>query len=118
MHCSRILGMVALTLTLVLPGCGTSLSNALKPSANRTLFDGNYYPARLSTDKANRAAFSVTVSRAAQGIDGAREAGRYEATRYCIEQYGDSDAIWTVGPDTEGLTIRDDQLTLAGRCKG
>ena len=103
------LGMVA--------GCG-SLKNLTQPSSKRVLFEGLYYPARLSPNRDDRKAFTVTVNRAAQGIEGAREAGRYEATRYCIEIYGRSDATWTVGPDTEGLAVVDDQLILAGRCKG
>lgn len=112
-------GMITLMLaTLVLAGCGASLRDTLRPSASRALFDGQYYPARIARDREDRAAFAVAVSRVSQGIDGAREAGRYEATKYCLEQYGNSDAIWTVGPDSETLTVRDDQLDLAGRCKG
>jgi hypothetical protein len=118
MRVQRVLTMGMIVAALALAGCGTSLRNALKPSANRALFEGNYYPARLSRDRDDRAAFVVTVSRAAQGIDGAAEAGRYEATKYCIDQYGDSDALWSVGPDSEGLALQDDQLVLAGRCRG
>ncbi len=110
--------IAAMVATLALAGCAGGVRNALKPSGSRALFDGKYYPARLTRDRDDRAAFSVTVSRVAQGTDGAREAGRYEATKYCIAQYGNSDATWTIGPDTETLTARDDQITFTGRCAG
>jgi hypothetical protein len=107
-----------LAVTLAVSACGSSLRNTLQPSSKRVLFEGQYFPARLSRDRDDRAAFSVVVSRAGQGLNGAREAGRYEATKYCIDQYGNSDAVWSVGPDSAGLAVRDDQLTLAGRCAG
>jgi hypothetical protein len=49
---------------------------------------------------------------------GAREAGRYEATKYCINQYGTSDIAWVSGPDVEdgSLTINNDELQLRGAC--
>lgn len=114
----RVMSFGLLAVLLGLPACGASLGDTLKPASSRVLFEGNYFPARLSRDRDDRAAFSVVVSRAGQGLDGAREAGRYEATKYCIDQYGNSAAIWTVGPDSDGLTVGDDQLVLAGRCAG
>jgi len=75
-----ILGLMAVTLAL--PACGSNLRDTLRPAAKRVLFEGKYYPARLSRERDDRAAFTIVVSRAAQGLDGAREAGRYEATKY------------------------------------
>ena len=51
-------------------------------------------------------------------LDGAREAGRYEAIRYCIANFGSSDIAWTEGPDAEDgtLTIANDRLLLRGTC--
>jgi len=83
-------------------------------------FDGHYYKVKSSTvdKKATLADFTVTISQVSQSLDGAREAGGYEGTRYCIKYFGSSTIDWTVGPETEpqNLTIADDTLTFAGRC--
>jgi hypothetical protein len=110
-------GALLLGALMLVAGCSNGFSNLIRPAKNRVMFEGLYYPARISAERGDRAAFTVTVNRADQGIDGAREAGRYEATKYCIKQYGRSDTEWSVGPDTEGLAISNDQLVLVGRCK-
>jgi hypothetical protein len=86
----------------------------------REPFDGFYFKAKTSaTDKkTTRAVFTTTISGVSQSLDGARQAGAYEGTKYCIAQYGTSQIAWTVGPDTEpqNLTIVDDKLTFSGKC--
>lgn len=81
-------------------------------------FDGKIFRAKLSTVDKQRDQFSIEVSPASASLVGAREAGRYEATRYCIENYGSSDVDWVAGPDAEDgtLTVRDDRLLLRGAC--
>ena len=100
----------ALAAALALTACG-------KPG-ERVRFDGNYYPAKLAKSGDRRAEFSVTVRGAAQGLNGAREAGRYEATRYCIETYGDSDIAWQAGygPEDGRVLTGDGSLVLRGSC--
>lgn len=68
--------------------------------------------------KVTLADFLVTVRDVSQSLDGARAAGRNEATKYCIAQYGTSQVKWNVGPDTaaEYLRVVDDTLTFSGRC--
>ncbi len=63
-------------------------------------------------------ALGAPVSPVAVDPDGAREAGRYQATRYCLLTYGGSDKEWTIGPDLpiEELPVDGDTLTLQGRC--
>lgn len=110
-------GVLIAALAVSVTGCG-GLGDRLTPAQNRVLFEGKYYPARVTRDRDDRAAFAVTVSRAGQGLSGAREAGRYAAVKYCLDQYGNSDAVWSLGPDSDGVTVSNDQITLAGRCAG
>jgi hypothetical protein len=86
--------------------------------SERVYFNGNYYPAKVGHVGADRKAFVVTVRGAGQGLDGAREAGRYEGTRYCIDDYGTSDIEWSQGPDAPAgqLRIENGDLILRGRC--
>ncbi|QBF31344.1 hypothetical protein [Thalassococcus sp. S3] len=105
---------VILTLTglALLAGCGPSRDDRIR-------FDGQLFRMNASTvDRDNRKLFEVTVRPVSASLDGAREAGRYEAIRYCIENYGTSDMIWSVGPDTEGtaLAVTNDTLTFRGAC--
>jgi len=83
-------------------------------------FDGYLYKAKARPvdKKVSRADFTATVWEVSQSLEGARQAGRYEGTKYCIAQYGSSRVKWSVGPDTppENLRIVDDTLTFAGRC--
>ncbi|MBI6630230.1 hypothetical protein JAO82_10090 [Pontibaca sp. S1109L] len=81
-------------------------------------FDGVYFKAKAAAvnKTVTRSVFIVQVADASQSITGAREAGRYEGTRYCIENYGTSDIIWEIGPDNPELVLADDTLTLKGMC--
>ena len=65
-----------------------------------------------------RLTYTLRVRNASQSITGAREAARYEATVYCVTNYGSSDIKWVVGPDTppENLRLVDDALTFQGAC--
>ena len=80
--------------------------------------EGTRFRARANADSADRRAVTITVTPVAVNPDGAREAGRYEATKYCLLTYGGSDTEWTVSPDQpiEELPVADDTLTLQGRC--
>lgn len=102
---------LALTSILTLAACGLN--------ENRPTFDGKLFRAKLSKVDKQRDQFSVTVSPVSQSLDGAREAGRYEATKHCIAQFGTSDIVWVNGPDGEEgtLIVTDDKLQLRGACK-
>ena len=85
---------------------------------NRLAFDGQQFRAKLSKVDKQRDQFSVTVSPVSNSLAGAREAGRFEATKYCIAQFGTSDIAWLSGPDAEDgeLTITNDKLEFRGSC--
>ena len=102
--------MLGLCATLALAACG-------KPG-ERMRFNGNYYPAKLQQTGESRESFVVSVSDPGQGIEGAREAGRFEATRFCIETFGDSTIDWRAGydPDAGAAVIDNGRLILRGAC--
>ena len=110
--------LMALMASMV-AGCA-GRGDMLRAKNARILFEGKYYPASIEKNKDDRRAFNIQVRDAALGIDGAREAGRYQATKYCIAQYGNSYVDWTVGPDTpaDQLTTKDGSLFFAGSCRG
>lgn len=102
-------------LALALSGCAV-----FQTGDSQARFDGNIYPAELVRDEADRARFLVAVEGVSQGLAGAREAGRFEATKYCIAQYGNSRVFWAVGPDSEAarIAVAGDTLTFQGECEG
>ena len=116
-----IFGMLILSLTACsrLQG-GLGRLGVGKGAANRAQveIEGTRFRARASAEREDRRAFSVTVSPVAVDPDGAREAGRYQATRYCLLTFGGSDKEWIISPDlaTEELPVDGDTLTLQGRC--
>lgn len=98
-----------------LSACGVSASS------DRVLFDGKAFRAKAKAVDKKRAPadFTVTVKGVSASLDGAREAGRYEGTRFCIQNFGSSRIAWKIGPDTEpqNLRIDNDSLTFAGACR-
>jgi hypothetical protein len=106
----RGLATVVVASTLV-AACSGTIRNV-----NAVKFDGHYFAGRASKSSADPHGFSVRIRNAAKSIAGAREAARYEATIYCIQQFGTSDIIWSIGPDDEAISLSNRSLTLAGRC--
>jgi len=109
------------------PGVGILLIGALLLTAGcaeqrkrLVPFDGFVYRAKTAAidKKVSRADFTATIFAVSQSLKGAREAGRYEGTKYCIQEYGTSQVKWRVGPDSPGdqLRIIDDTLTFSGKC--
>ncbi|KIC49204.1 hypothetical protein RA29_12175 [Tateyamaria sp. ANG-S1] len=86
--------------------------------SERVAFDGQFFRASSSKVDRQRDQFEITVSPVSASLEGAREAGRYEAIRYCITQFGSSDISWIEGPDAEDGTLRTngDRLLLRGTC--
>lgn len=84
----------------------------------RVAFDGVYFKTKAKRVDDDYSEFTVSIASPSASIEGAREAGRYEGTRYCIENAGTSRILWTVGPDTDPaqLRIQDDTLVFRGRC--
>ncbi|MDF1671741.1 MAG: hypothetical protein P1U83_19260 [Roseovarius sp.] len=110
---NKMMRRVTLTLValMILGGC--------TERAKRIYFDGKLYPTReKAVSKDDRAVFVVTVRKAAQGIDGAREAGRHGGSKYCLKNFGTSQIEWVRGPDdaAETLQINNGALVLSGKC--
>lgn len=97
--------------------CGGLLAGCTS-SEDRVLFDGHFYNAKLRKVERQLDTFTVTVRPVSKSLQGAREAGLYEATVYCVNAFGSSDIIWTAGPDApaDALSIDKDTLTLQGKC--
>ena len=96
----------------MLVGC----SNPLEPKENKISFDGYYFSSKLSRSKLDDRSFDLTVRRANRSLLGAREAGRYEATRFCIKNFGTSDIKWVIGPDDQSIGLTGKVLKLSGQC--
>ena len=109
------------TLIVVLALASVSACGLIRPSEDRILFDGKAFRTKAkAVDKKNSPAdFTIVVKGVSASLDGAREAGRHEGTKFCVQNFGSSRINWKVGPDTEPqqLTISDDQLTCAGTCQ-
>lgn len=108
--------------TVLVVCCGLGLASCANQKLNsgrNVQFDGMTFRAKLSKGD-DRAEFSIAVHEPSKSLSGAREAGRYEATKYCIKNYGTSDVIWTHGPDDaeNSLIVVDGSLQFSGRCKG
>ncbi|WP_372571386.1 hypothetical protein [Ruegeria jejuensis] len=105
---------LVLCLAGALAACGQS-------EKDQILFDGQAFRTKASAvdKRRTRAEFTVTIDDVTRSLDGAREAGRYQGTRYCIENYGNSDIKWAVGPDTDPAQLRvvDGRLTFQGICQ-
>ena len=105
---------------------GTSLSLGLSGCSkdggwfgkNRMKFDGNYYSTSLKSARRERQTIAVKVSRADQGVAGARQAAKMASTKHCIKFYGTSDVIWNQPMDDDSLTLnlREGTLLLSGTC--
>ncbi len=87
---------------------------------DRFAFDGQYFRSKAARVEGDRRQFIISVRPASASLEGAVEAGRYESTKYCIENYGNSAVDWVVGPDQDLGTYRieNDTLLLRGACKG
>ena len=102
---------VMLIAALMLSACGGK-------KADRVAFDGQFFRATAKKVDKQRLDFEVTVRPVSGSLEGAREAGRYEAIRYCVGNFGSSEIEWTSGPDAEDgrLLVSNDRLLLTGRC--
>ena len=102
--------LMAILLTPGLFSCGEPYS------VNQVAFEGIKFKANLSQVKSDDFAFLVSVKNAIKNLNGAREAGRYEATKFCIERLSTSDIEWINSPDIDPLLLQDGNLELSGRC--
>lgn len=117
---------VLLVLTTALGACGT-LSNGIsslnpfgggKARNQQMVIDGVRFRARARPSSEDKRDITITIKPVAVNPEGAVEAGRYEATKYCLLTYGGSDTDWIIGPDTplSQIPLEDDTFTMHGRC--
>lgn len=106
-------------LTALLLIAALLLTACAERRADRIAFDGQFFRASSKKLDKDRINFEVTVRPVSASLDGAREAGRQEGTRYCVGNFGSSDIDWISGPDAEDgrLRVSKDTLQLLGRCK-
>ncbi|MEP3637853.1 MAG: hypothetical protein ABJN14_11400 [Paracoccaceae bacterium] len=104
-----LMGLVMIS-ALILAACSRS---------DAVTFDGQVYRAKLSKVDRQLIEFSVEVSPVSASFEGALEAGRFEATRHCIENFGTSVIDWETGPDDdpETLAVVKDTLSFQGSCR-
>ncbi|WP_290559856.1 hypothetical protein [Aestuariivita sp.] len=104
---------------LILMSLALALVAGCTARDDRVRFDGEVFRGKASHDRDDRRKFTVEVSPVSASLDGAREAGRFEGIKYCINEYGTSNIEWSVGPDTDpaALVIERDRLSFAGMCK-
>lgn len=107
------LALLAALTPLALAGC--------TKREDRILFEGVYFPAKAKAvhKKVDRRDFTVEVKDAGVKLSGARAAGAYQGTRYCIENYGTSRIDWVVGPETPITPEPGPKgtLVLQGKCR-
>ncbi len=96
----------------ILLGC----SNPFELEENKVSFDGYKFSTKLNRDKVDDRSFSLVVKRANRSLSGAREAGRYEGTKFCIKNFGTSDIEWVLNPDDNNVGLTGKVLQLSGRC--
>ncbi|MBV0911437.1 hypothetical protein [Anianabacter salinae] len=108
--------LIFMALLVVLPSC-SRVTNAVSGDAPTT-FEGIRFKSKLSASSDDRRAFTVNVTPFTVNPRAALESGRYEATKYCLREYGGSDTDWTVGPDADpaGFQPVNDTVVLSGRC--
>lgn len=97
--------------------CVVGLLAACSNEAEKISFDGQFYKTDID-DLDARHKFQVTAAPVSASLLGAKEAARYQATVFCVNEYGSSAIEWVVGPDDpdEVMSITNDTLTLQGAC--
>lgn len=110
--------LMILVAATALSGCGEAFRDSFRSKRDRVTFDGYSYKAKANkVSRDTRDHFSVTVARANQSLLGARQAGEYEAFKYCIAEYGTTNVDWLVGPEDDTIIPVDDKITLEGFCR-
>jgi hypothetical protein len=94
---------------LLLTGCTARINE------NRVAFDGVMFSTKLKV-ASDKKGFEITVPRAHRSLNGAKEAGRYEATIYCVNKFGTSDITWVSSPDESEISSSN-SIYLKGRCR-
>lgn len=81
-------------------------------------YAGSNHRAKVKSARGDRAVMVIPTKRVSDGLEGAKAAAEFEATRHCIHFFGTSDINRTVGPDTpdDQLPIDGEVVTFSGEC--
>ncbi|RLJ60317.1 hypothetical protein BCF46_0515 [Litoreibacter meonggei] len=105
-----------LIISLVL---GTASCSRLSRDKSRNASSERALPfkAKLSKGEDKRDIAIAVVNKGA-GVEEVRESVRFEATKYCLLNYGGSDAEWQISPvsDDWAFTQDGDKLVFNARC--
>ena len=117
--------VLLLLLCLSVAGCGAvrsvgdrlpSLRNVRGEAAE---IDGLRFRSRLALTTPDRRGFAVTTRNAVRSVAAAKEAGRLRAVGHCLNEFGESEILWSRSPDRPVAEIAlngDGSLTLTGVC--
>ena len=106
--------LILLLSASLLQGCGT-VRGWFGGSGGQ---QGLPYRAKLQKGE-DRRDFTVTVDARGAPLNRARESARYEATRYCLRRFGNSNIDWVMdasGTDWASARTTDGDLIVRGRC--
>ena len=75
------------------------------------------FRAKLSKGEDKRD-ISISVENKGEGVEAVRESVRFEATKYCLLNFGGSDAEWAIDPTSEDWAFTQDgsALVFEARC--
>lgn len=81
-------------------------------------YAGSNHRAKVKSARSDRSVMVIPTKKVSDGLEGARAAAAFEATRHCVKFYGSSDIVWTIGPDTpdDQLPIDGEVVTFSGEC--
>jgi hypothetical protein len=101
-------------LAFSLTACG-----GLRSDKSRKAESENELPFRAKLSKGeDKRDVTITVANEGAGLDEVRESVRFEATKYCLLNYGASDADWQIDEATGdwAFTQSDSALIFNARC--
>jgi hypothetical protein len=102
----RMKAVVIVAVLIALAGCSERAP---------ILFDGESFKSKSKAVSDDNRTFTVETRDAAGREEAAVKAARYEATLYCMNQFGTSDMVWTAESDDIVLT-EDGKLVREGQC--
>ncbi len=111
--------ILPLSLALALSGCGNFGGGFLGLGGLYGDGGGGDLPYRAKVSRgADNRGFVASVNAGGVSVDDVRESVRFEVTRYCIRNFGGSDAVWKLNPATgDWLFTRDGaSMVFEGRC--
>lgn len=106
-----------LALAIVLSGCGISDRLGFGSDATEEALP---YRANLGSGEDPHDIVVTVTAPVGTTVEQVRESVRYQATRYCLERFGNSDADWRIDPATGdwGYGRTEEAMTFTARCDG